>query len=503
MSAMDGYILKMENIVKEFPGVLALDNVNIALRSGSILGLVGENGAGKSTLMKVLSGVYSSGTYTGRISIRGEPKVFKNERDSVAAGIAVIYQELMLFPELTIAENISMPTLRGIVSKDRMHSHALKWMEKVGLNENPEMLIKNIGVGKQQLVEIAKVLSLEARILVLDEPTASLTDRDTEYLLELLDKLRNRGVSCIFVSHKIQEVLSLCDNVTVLRDGKIIGSAVVKEIDEPKIIKMMVGRDMANRFPPKLPVKTDDVVMEVKDITITRFDNPERKILDKINFFLKGGEILGIAGLMGAGRTELVNSIFGDFKGNFSGEVFVNGKKVKIRKPQDAINAGMGLLTEDRKKNALNLIGSVKDNIVMVNLDKYTSLGIINENRLMISAGEMADKVRVKTPSLETKVMNLSGGNQQKVVISKWLLAKPRILIFDEPTRGIDVGAKFEIYTLMNELKMEGIGIIMVSSELPEILGMSDRILVLNEGRVTAEFDGNKATEEVIMQKLI
>jgi D-xylose transport system ATP-binding protein len=500
---MDEYILKMENIVKQFPGVLALDHVNIALRRGTVLGLVGENGAGKSTLMKVLSGVYPSGTYDGQIYINGAPLAFKNERESVDAGIAIIYQELMLFPELTIAENISLPTLSKIVSRDYMHSHALKWMNEVGLHENPETLLKNLGVGKQQLVEIAKVLSLEAKILVLDEPSASLTDKDTEHLLKLLADLRNKGVSSIYISHKINEVLSICDDVTVLRDGKTIGTQPVREMEEQKIIKMMVGRDMVNRFPPKVPSGYDDIVMEVKDIHILRFNNPGKVMLNHINFKLKQGEILGIAGLMGAGRTELVNSIFGDFKGVLTGEIYVKGKKVKIKKPQDAINAGIGLLTEDRKKNALNLVGSVKDNITVVNLDKYTNFGVINENSEIVIVEEISKKTRIKTPSLATRVINLSGGNQQKVVMAKWLLAKPRVLIFDEPTRGIDVGAKYEIYTLMNELKKEGIGIIMVSSELPEILGMSDRILVLNEGSIAAEFDASSANEETIMAKLI
>jgi D-xylose transport system ATP-binding protein len=498
----DEYVLEMENVIKQFPGVLALNNVNMALRQSTILGLVGENGAGKSTLIKILSGVYPYGSYEGRIKINGELRIFKNEREAVNDGIAVIYQELMLFPELTIAENISMPKLSMFVNRDDMHSHALRWMKEVGLQENPETQIKNLGVGKQQLVEIAKVLSLEAKILILDEPTASLTDRDTEHLLALLNELRQKGVSCIYISHKIKEVLSISDDITVLRDGKIIGTQSAHELDDQKIIKMMVGRDMTNRFPAKLPVLFDDVVLEVRDITIKRFDSG-KTMLNNINFRLKRGEILGIAGLMGAGRTELVNSIFGDFKGNFSGEVIMEGKKLQIKKPQDAINAGIGLITEDRKKNALNLIGTTKDNIVMVNLDEYTYMGVVNENQVIHSVGEIAQKTKIKAPSLETKVMNLSGGNQQKVVIAKWLLAQSKVLIFDEPTRGIDVGAKYEIYTLMNELKQQGIGIIMVSSELPEILGMSDRILVLNTGNITAEFKGEEATEETIMEKLV
>jgi len=500
---MNNYILEMENITKEFPGVKALDNVSLKIRPNTIHGVVGENGAGKSTLMKLLSGVYPYGTYSGVIKIDGKEKRFKNVKEAEQAGIAIIHQELMLFPELTIAENIHLKTMDKFVNRDKMHIEALKWMDMVGLKEDPETVLKNIGTGKQQLVEIAKVLSLNARILILDEPTSALTDHEVEHLMELLKNLKKQGVACIYISHKLKEVLNLCDEITVLRDGKTIDTKPVEEMDERKIINLMVGRDMSNRFPPKLDATSDEVVLKVENMNMVKFDDPSKYILNDINFSVKRGEILGIAGLMGAGRTELVSAIFGDFKGKMTGKIYVEGKLVKIENPQHAIDAGLGLLTEDRKHNGLNLIGSVKENIAITSLDKFTKMGVINQNQIVAETEEMVKKVKIKTPSIETEVMNLSGGNQQKVVVSKWLMVRPKVLIFDEPTRGIDVGAKYEIYCLMNELKSQGIAIIMVSSELPEILGMSDRIIVLNEGRIVGELNSEDATEVSIMEKLV
>ena len=321
--------------------------------------------------------------------------------------------------------------------------------------------------------------------------------------MELLKNLKKQGVACIYISHKLKEVLNLCDEITVLRDGKTIDTKPVEEMDERKIINLMVGRDMSNRFPPKLDATSDEVVLKVENMNMVKFDDPSKYILNDINFSVKRGEILGIAGLMGAGRTELVSAIFGDFKGKMTGKIYVEGKLVKIENPQHAIDAGLGLLTEDRKHNGLNLIGSVKENIAITSLDKFTKMGVINQNQIVAETEEMVKKVKIKTPSIETEVMNLSGGNQQKVVVSKWLMVRPKVLIFDEPTRGIDVGAKYEIYCLMNELKSQGIAIIMVSSELPEILGMSDRIIVLNEGRIVGELNSEDATEVSIMEKLV
>ena len=497
---MSEYVLEMDNITKEFPGVRALEQVSFKVRPNQVHGLVGENGAGKSTLMKVLSGVYPYGTYTGAIKISGREMRFKSASDSKQAGIAVIYQELMLFPELTIAENISMPTLGKMISRDNMSIKAKKWMDTIGLDEDPETLVKNIGVGKQQLVEIARALSLNAGILILDEPTAALTEKEIENLMELLDNLRKKGVACIYISHKLEEVLRICDEVTVLRDGRTIDTRPVADLNEKRIIQMMVGRDMSNRFPPKIKCSTGETALEVRNLNLMDSQNTEKHILRNINLHVCRGEILGIAGLMGAGRTELVNSLFGDFKGIMTGEIYIDGRRVKISGPADAINLGMGLVTEDRKFNGLNLIASVENNIIVASLDRFCKNGVIQENKAIMVAGEMADKTKVKTPSLETLVMNLSGGNQQKVVVSKWLMLAPKILIFDEPTRGIDVGAKYEIYNLMNELKSQGIAIIMVSSELPEIMGMSDRIVVLREGELTGEFLDSDATEVKIME---
>lgn len=493
-------ILEMENITKLFPGVKALDQVNLLVKRNQVHGLVGENGAGKSTLMKVLSGVYPHSSYSGNIKIDGTEIKFESVKDSEKVGIAIIYQELMLFPELTIAENITLPTASKLISRDKMHTVAKKWMDTVGLREDPETLVKNIGVGKQQLVEIAKALSLEAKILILDEPTAALTEKEIDNLMDLINKLRISGVTCIYISHKLDEVMRICDEVTVLRDGKTIETRPICDLDEKKIIYLMVGRDMSNRFPPKIECKNNEIAIEVKNFNMISLANPDRYLLKNINFHAKYGEILGIAGLMGAGRTELVNGIFGDFKGKTTCEILINNVPTKITCPTDAINNGIGLVTEDRKFNGLNLISSVEKNIVVASLDKFCKFGVIRENQTIHHADVMAKKTRIKTSSLEALVMNLSGGNQQKVVIAKWLMVAPKIMLFDEPTRGIDVGAKYEIYNLMNELKSQGIAIIMVSSELPEIIGMSDRVIVLCEGALTKEFTGDDMTEFNIIE---
>jgi len=497
------YILEMNHITKLFPGVKALDDVLLQLRPHTVLGVVGENGAGKSTLMKILSGVYPCGEYTGEIRIDGKPRIFHNVADSEAAGISIIYQELMLFPELSIAENITLRTSSRLINQDDMYAEAAKWMQLVGLEENPELAVKHIGVGKQQLVEIAKALSLNTKILILDEPTSALTKKDVDHLHQLIDNLRSQGVSCIYISHKLEEILQICDDVTILRDGKTIDTRPIAELDEQTIISLMVGRNMANRFPPKLPSVSQEIVFEVKNLNLTKAGSPEQYILKDINFQLYRGEILGIAGLMGAGRTELVNSIFGDFKGDLTGEILVDGNPVKIQHPKHAIQAGLGLCTEDRKFNGLNLIESVEKNVVIASIDRYTKWGVVDRNTSAADVKALIQKTNVKAPSIETLAMNLSGGNQQKVVISKWMMLGARIMIFDEPTRGIDVGTKYEIYCLMNELKKQGVSIIMVSSEMPEILGVSDRIVILNQGVISGELDGNDATEVAIMEKLI
>ena len=497
---MEEYALEMQNIVKVFPGVRALDGVDFRVIKGHVHGLVGENGAGKSTLMKILSGVYPAGSYEGQIKAFGTPVEFRNVRDSEQAGVGLIHQERMLFPELSVAENITMPTFGKLVSKDKMFTDAKRLMDEVGFFISPETLVKHIGVAKQQLVEIAKALALNAKILVLDEPTAALTDKEIDSLMLLLERLKNRGVTSIFISHKLEEVLRICDEVTVLRDGRTIDTRPVSELDEKKIISMMVGRDMSHRFPPKEPCTSDENMLEVRNLNLQDFDESDKYILKDISFTVKRGEVLGIAGLVGAGRTELVNSIFGDFRGKKCGDIYIEGKKVRIHNTADAIAAGIGLATEDRKINGLNLGASVENNLIIASIDRYCRFGVVQEGRAIHAAGEMAKRVKIKTPSLEAQVMNLSGGNQQKVVVGKWLLATPKVLIFDEPTRGIDVGAKYEIYCLINELKKQGMSIIMVSSELPEVLGVSDRIMVLREGRISGVFQSDEATEVKIME---
>lgn len=498
---MSEYILEIDHVTKEFPGVKALNDVCFNIRRGKIHGLVGENGAGKSTLMKVLSGVYTRGEYTGEIRIDGKPATFKGIRDSEAAGIGIIYQELMLIPELSIAENIFLGRCGRIVNWDKLNKEAKIWMDQVGLEELPTTLVRDIGVGKQQLVEIAKALSLNTRLLILDEPTAALTETEVAHLLAKLREIRDNGVTCIYISHKLEEVLEICDEVTIIRDGATISTWPVEELDEQKIISNMVGRDFSDRFPKKEDCPAGDVALRLENINLASFDNADKLILQDINLEVRRGEILGIAGLMGAGRTELVNSIFGDFQGKLSGNIYVDGKKAKIRNPMDAIEAGIGLVTEDRKKNGLNLIASIENNIIMASLRAYAKLGIVNENKAIRDCNQISGRIRIKAPSMQTLAMNLSGGNQQKVVLAKWLMRNPGVLIIDEPTRGIDVGAKYEIYVLMNELKRQGMAIVMVSSELPEIIGMSDRVVVLKEGRITGEFENADLTEEMIMAK--
>ena len=494
-------MLEMKNISKEFPGVKALDNVNLTVRQGEIHALVGENGAGKSTLMKVLSGVYPYGTYTGEILIDDKPVSFRQIKDAENAGISIIYQELTVFPELTIAENIALPTMDRLVSREKMHSEAVQWMEQVGIEDNPEILVKMLGVGKQQLVEIAKALSLNARILILDEPTAALTEQEVDKLFEVLRKLKEKGVACIYISHRLEEIFQISDRVTTIRDGKTIDTVDTDKTSMAEVIQKMVGREMNQRFPERIKVEKGGVALELKDFSVEDYEIQGRMIDNHINLQVHYGEIVGISGLMGAGRTELVNSVFGDFKGKVAGEVYVDGVKIKIKSPVDAIKAGIGLVTEDRRNNGLNVIATVNDNIAVASLDNYSRFGFMNDSKLTDDVNAMVQKTNIKTPSVKTLVMNLSGGNQQKVAVSKWLMRKPKILIFDEPTRGIDVGAKYEIYCLINELKAEGKAIIMVSSELPEILGVSDRVVVLRRGEITGDMPVEEADQVKIMER--
>ena len=502
---MNNPILEMKNITKEFPGVKALNNVSFQIAQGEIHCLVGENGAGKSTLMKVLSGVYPHGSYSGEILFGGEPQKIGGIRDSEKVGIAIIYQELALIPELTVYENIFLGhEIRNgfLMNWNETIKRAGEMLKKVRLDVNPEAKVKDLGVGKQQLVEIAKALSRDVKLLILDEPTSALNEDDSDNLLRLLDELREHGVTSVLISHKLKEVIAIADRVTVLRDGQTICTldAHNGEVNEAALIKHMVGRDIENIYPKRDHVVSDEVVMEVKNWSAY---DPRlgRKILRDVNFNLKKGEIIGFAGLMGSGRTELALSIFGNPDGyRVDGELWLHQKRCHFHHPQDAIRAGMAYVTEDRKADGLILIQDVKQNITLANLRGISTNGIVNNNAEVKVANEYKTSLNIKTPTVEQRVGNLSGGNQQKVSLGKWLFVGPSILILDEPTRGIDVGAKFEIYTIMNRLVKEGMSIIMISSELPEVLGMSDRVYVVSSGRITGELPIAEASQEKIMQ---
>lgn len=503
---MNEYILKMDNITKVFPGVRALDNVNFQVEKGEIHCLVGENGAGKSTLMKVLSGVYPYGEYSGDIILNGSVKKFAGISDSEKAGIAIIYQELALIPEMTIYENIYLghEIKKGrLIDWNETIIKASEVLKKVRLdNLNPATKIKDLGVGRRQLVEIAKALSKNVKLLILDEPTAALNEDDSGNLLELLRELKGQGVTSIMVSHKIKEVITIADTVTVLRDGRSICSMSAKknEISESRIIKYMVGREIENIYPKRNVQECEEKVLEVKNWSA--YDpNIGREILKDISFFVKKSEIVGISGLMGAGRTELAHSLFGNpDEYRVNGELFIIGQKMHFKSPRDAINAGMAYVTEDRKGNGLILISDIKRNITIADLKALSKNGMLNENEEVMTANYYKDSLDIKAPSIEQKLENLSGGNQQKVSLGKWMYVKPKVLILDEPTRGIDVGAKYEIYTLMNRLVEEGMSIIMISSELPEILGMSDRIYIVSDGKIAGELSADEATQEKIME---
>jgi putative multiple sugar transport system ATP-binding protein len=502
---MSEYILEMNDISKEFTGVKALSNVNFKVKKGEIHCLIGENGAGKSTLMKVLSGVYPYGTYQGDIVFEGEIQQFNKISDSVKAGIGIIYQELALFPDLTVYENIFVgnEVKQGLfVDWNQTIVEANKMLKKVKLSVTPETLIKDLGVGKQQLVEIAKALSKDVKLLILDEPTAALNEDDSENLLELLNELKNQGISCIMISHKLKEVISIADKATVIRDGRTICTldSSKGEISEAVIIKNMVGREINDIYPKRINKAIGERVLELSNWSA--YDTQlGRHVVKDVNLHLKKGEIIGIAGLMGSGRTELALSIFGNPKAyKIQGELMLDGAATKIKHPSDAIKAGVAYVTEDRKGDGLFLIQDIKNNVSIAYLKGISANGVINPNEEVKAATEYKDSLYIKASSLEQVVGNLSGGNQQKVSLGKWLFTEPKILILDEPTRGIDVGAKFEIYTIMNKLISEGMSIIMISSELGEILGMSDRVYVMAESEIKGELTIEEATQEKIME---
>ena len=502
---MNSPLLEMKNITKEFPGVKALDKVSFQVIEGDIHCLVGENGAGKSTLMKVLSGVYPFGEYSGEILFAGDEQKFRNISDSEKAGIGIIYQELALVPEMTVYENIFLghEIKSGLtIDWNKTIQQATAMLKKVKLNVNPDTKVKDLGVGKQQLVEIAKALSRNVKLLILDEPTSALNEDDINNLFGLLRDLKNHGVTCVLISHKLREVLEIADKVTILRDGQTICTldAEKGEITESVLIKHMVGREINNVYPKREQNEIGEVIFEVKNWNA--YDPAlGRQILHDINFQIRKGEVVGFAGLMGSGRTELALSVFGNPDGyKLSGEMVFKGEDAHFKLPENAINTGVAYVTEDRKGNGLILIQDVKRNITLANLQEISKRGVINNNAEVKIANEYKDSLNIKTPSVEQKVENLSGGNQQKVSLGKWLFVKPDLLILDEPTRGIDVGAKFEIYTLINKLVSEGMAIMMMSSELSEILGMSDRIYIVSSGKITGELPVEAATQEKIMR---
>ena len=501
-------ILEMRNITKTFPGVKALNNVNLKVKKGEIHSLCGENGAGKSTLMKVLSGIYPYGNYEGEILYNGKKCEYKNVKDSERDGIVIIHQELALSPYLSIGENIFIGNeieKNGIINWNEVRTRTKELLEKVGLSENPDTIVNKLGVGKQQLIEIAKALSKNVKLLILDEPTASLNEDDSENLLNLMLELKSQGITSILISHKLNEVSKVSDSITVLRDGATIETldATKENISEDRIVKGMVGRELTERY-PKRESKIGDTLFEIENWNVYHPDYSDRKMVDNVNIKIRKGEVLGIAGLMGAGRTELAMSIFGKTYGQkISGIIKKNGKEVHIKNVQDAIDQGIAYVTEDRKEAGLNLIDDIRHNITIASLDKISKYGVINDQEEVLVAEEYRKSMKIKTPNITQITGKLSGGNQQKVVLSRWVYAEPDLLILDEPTRGIDVGAKYEIYTIINDLVDQGKSVIVISSELPEVLGLSDRIYVMNEGRIIGELDAESANQEKIMSMIV
>ena len=502
---MADYILEMRNITKEFPGVKALDGVNLKVKRGTIHALVGENGAGKSTLMNVLSGIYPYGSYTGDIVYNGEVCKFSKITESEEQGIVIIHQELALVPYMTIGENMFLGNERGkafAIDWDTTYGEADKYLKIVGLADSSRTLIKDIGVGKQQMVEIAKALAKNAKLLILDEPTSSLNEEDSRALLDLLLRFKSEGMTCIIISHKLNEVSYVADEITVIRDGTTIETIdnVGHDIDEDRIIRGMVGREIEDRFPKRPNVKVGDVNMEVKNWTVHHPLYPERKVVDGVSMTVRKGEVVGISGLMGAGRTELAMSLFGRSYGtNISGELLLGGKKATLKNEKAAIKAGLAYVTEDRKGNGLILSNPIRVNTTLANMAGVCDKGVIDYDKEYAVAEDYRHKLRTKCPTVEQNVGNLSGGNQQKVLLAKWMFTDPEVLILDEPTRGIDVGAKYEIYCIINDLVAQGKSVVMISSEMPELLGMSDRIYVMNEGKFVGEFKQEEATQEKMM----
>jgi putative multiple sugar transport system ATP-binding protein len=501
-------ILEMRGITKTFPGVKALTDVELTVMPAEIHAVVGENGAGKSTLMKVLSGVYPAGSYDGAIRFEGSERHFKKIADSEQLGIIIIHQELALVPLLSIAENIFIghETARhGIINWYEAFERTQALLKKVGLNEHPNTLITNIGTGKQQLVEIAKALNKKVKLLILDEPTSSLNEKDSNALLELLKGFKAQGISSILITHKLNEVMKVADRITVIRDGKTIDTMDVhhEKVDEDRIIKAMVGRDLSERYPTR-DVKIGETLLEVKNWSVHHPVHSDRHVIKGVSLNVRAGEVVGIAGLMGAGRTEFAMSLFGRSYGKrITGEVLIHDKPADVSTIPKAMQAGLAYVTEDRKTYGLVLIDHIKHNVSLANMKGVSSRGVVDDIREIGVASKYRKDLGIRSSGIYQTTLNLSGGNQQKVVLSKWLFSGPDILILDEPTRGIDVGAKYEIYGLINKLAAEGKAVIVISSEMPELLGISDRIYVMNEGRFVAEMPAKEATQEKIMRAIM
>ena len=501
---MADHILQMRGITKEFPGVKALQDVSLEVVRHEVHAICGENGAGKSTLMKVLSGVYPHGSYSGEIVFDGEVCRFPDIRASEQRGIVIIHQELALSPYLSIAENIFLGnerSRRGLIDWNRTNADAAALLERVGLTENPTARVMDLGVGKQQLVEIAKALSKDVKLLILDEPTAALNDVDSDHLLGLLRGLRQEGITCIMISHKLNEIRAIADTTTIIRDGRSIETLpMTDEVTEDRIIKGMVGRDLDNRYPEHTPTIGAEL-LRIEDWTVHHPQHRDRIVVDRANLTVRRGEIVGLAGLMGAGRTELAMSVFGRAYGaGISGQLYKQGRPIRLRTVRDAIDAGLAYATEDRKLYGLNLIQDIKRNISAAALDKLARAGWVDDGKEFEVANRYRREMNIKAPSVLSVVGKLSGGNQQKVVLSKWIYADPDVLILDEPTRGIDVGAKYEIYTIINELADRGKGVLVISSELPELIGICDRIYTLSAGHITGEVSRADASQELLMQ---
>ncbi len=495
-------LLELRSITKHFPGVKALDGVSFDLRAGEVHALCGENGAGKSTLIKVLCGYYPAGTYGGEVLLDGKVASFRGLRDSEEHGIALIAQELALVPALSVAENLLLgrePARGGLIRWDVVREQARRGLALVGLDVDPERPVSELGIGQQQMIEIAKALIKDARILVLDEPTAALTDADARRLLNLLADLRTRGVSSIYVSHRLEEVFRIADRITVLRDGRSVGTEDAKAMTPSKVISLMVGRAVDTLYPRPSSVQAE-TALGVEGLSVADPANPGRFVVENVSFAVNRGEVLGIAGLMGAGRTALLSALFGAVRSRVTGRLRVEGAERPLpASPRDAMKLGLALVSEDRKRYGLVVEAAILENLTLSVLRRFAQRFLLDHRARRAASQEQVESLRIRTPGLAAAAGNLSGGNQQKVVLGKWLLTNPKVLLLDEPTRGIDVGAKAEIYELIARLAGQGLAVVLVSSELPEVLGLSHRVLVLSQGRPTATLTAAEATPERVM----